>query len=1113
MKYIFTLLMVFFSLSLTLAQEWNEIEKSYSPTFTGAEFGSQLSIHGDYAVFGVKKFEANEGAALVYHFDGVNWNLVATLLASDGATEDQFGYSVDIFEDQIVIGAPYNNGNGSTSGAIYQFTKPISGWTDTTESVKIVPIFGNSYSFGRSISITDSIIAVGAQDSIHVGKAHIYEEPIGGWNSSVSSSILLASDGFADNFFSYSMDLNQSSIVIGAIGDSANGNFTGAAYVFNKPSLGWTNMNETAKLLASDGDSYDQFGNSVSISDTTIAIGAKYNDAISTASGAVYVFSRPIGGWVNTVQTAKLTSSDAIYGDNLGESVDMHGDTILVGAYASTNQNAGNGSAYVYVKPVGGWVDTTEIAILTASIEDPYDYFGVSVGIYGSNVLVGAYKEDTGGADAGAVYAFQSTSSQWQSTTETSIIIPPLLDDETYGFSSVAIDGKYAVVGAMGQNTESGNAYVLYYTDSSWVRIAELTPSVSHEDDEFGHSVSILGDDIVVGSRVHNDSLWATSGLVYVYTKPINGWHDMLETAILSSGTPNTTGAFGGSVSISDSLIVVGATSDSELGGHSGAAYVFEKPQIGWVNSFPTAKLTASDGDGADYFGVSVACEGNVIVVGAAKNTNNSQLEEGKAYVYEKPGSSWINTTENAILSASDGGVGHGFGTRVDISGDHIVVGKPRDNSNGTYSGSAYVFKRASSNWTTMTETARLISTDNSYFDFFGFDVSIDGSTIIIGATNEDDMGANSGAVYLFSKPNQGWIDTTETEKYSASNGDALDRFGFSTDIDSGFLIVGAKYEAYLFEQCSPKFDTIVEAQCENFIWGSDGNTYSASGLYSYQVINPTGCDSTLILDLTILNPDVDTVSVISCDSYFWNATNISYSNNGLYTATLTNSNGCDSLITLDLTLINSSSSSISHTECESYTWPLNGVTYYNSGNYSSTVTNFMGCDSVITLNLTIPDVYTAVNETGITLQALANPATYQWLDCDNNFSIITNETNQTFTPALNGNYAVEITQNGCVDTSACFVITNVGLLENEFGKSLMVYPSPTQGIVTVELLDKNHDLIQVRLSNALGQEISMNSYHQTDHFLVEILGVSGVYFLEIESSDHRKAKIKILKQ
>lgn len=1112
MKHLLAILLALFSISLTFAQEWIEIEKSYSPTFTGAEFGNQLSIHGDYAVMGIKNFEANEGAALVYHFDGVNWNLSATLTASDGAPEDQFGYSVDIFEDQIVIGAPNNIGNGSASGAIYQFTKPITGWTDTSESVKIVPIFGNSYSFGRSISITDSVIAVGAQDSIHFGKAHIYEEPVGGWNSSVPSSILLASDGFADNYFSNSMDLNQSCIVIGAFGDNENGNFTGAAYVFNKPSIGWTNMNETAKLLASDGDSFDQFGNSVSISDSTIAIGAKYNDALSTASGAVYVFSRPVGGWVNTTQTAKLTSSDGIYGDNLGESVDMHGDTILVGAYASSNQNVGSGSAYIYVKPLGGWIDTTETAILTASIEDPYDYFGVSVGIYGSNALVGAYKEDSGGADAGAVYAFQSTSSGWQSSTETSIIIPPLLDDETYGFSSVAIDGRYAVVGAMGLNTESGNVYVLYYTDSSWVRIAELSPSISHEDDEFGHSVSILGDDIVVGSRMHSDSIWSNPGLVYVYTKPLSGWHNMMETAILSSGSPGATSAFGRSVSISDSIIVVGATGDNQLGGFAGAAFVFEKPQNGWVSTIPTAKLTASDGDNADYYGESVSCEGDVIVVGAAKVTNLSQQEEGKVYVYEKPSSNWLDMTETAILSASDGGVGHAFGVRTDISGDHIVVSKAYDNSNGTYSGSAYVFKRIGASWTTMTEIARLISTDNSYNDLFGSDVSIEGSTIIIGASNEDDMGANSGAIYLFSKPNQGWIDTTETEKYSASNGDPLDRFGFSTDIDSGFLIVGGKYEAYLFEQCFPKFDTIIETQCENFTWNSDGNTYSTSGLYSYQVINPTGCDSTLILDLTILNPDVDTVSVISCDNYFWDATNITYSNNGVITATLTNSNGCDSLITLVLTLINSSFSSISHIECESYTWPLNGVTYYNSGNYSSTITNYLGCDSIITLNLTISDVYTAVNQTGITLQALANPATYQWLDCDNNFSIIGNETNQTFTPVLNGEYAVEITQFGCKDTSQCYVISTIGILENSFDDLLTFFPNPTSGKLNISL-GRTYEKVNIKITDIMGRKVKQIEFSFVDHLELNIDGSPGYYLVEINTSEFNQAKIKVHKQ
>jgi hypothetical protein len=148
-----------------------------------------------------------------------------------------------------------------------------------------------------------------------------------------------------------------------------------------------------------------------------------------------------------------------------------------------------------------------------------------------------------------------------------------------------------------------------------------------------------------------------------------------------------------------------------------------------------------------------------------------------------------------------------------------------------------------------------------------------------------------------------------------------------------------------------------------------------------------------------------------------------------------------------------------------------------------------------------------------LTIEANAVGAIYQWLDCDDNYSIITGETSQSFIASINGSYVVEVTQNGCVDTSACTAITNVGLMENDFGKSLVVYPNPTSGVVTIKLFDEVYNLVNVRLSNAFGQEISTNSYSKIDHFEVEISGVPGVYFIEIKTSEGTKAKIKILKQ
>lgn len=141
-------------------------------------------------------------------------------------------------------------------------------------------------------------------------------------------------------------------------------------------------------------------------------------------------------------------------------------------------------------------------------------------------------------------------------------------------------------------------------------------------------------------------------------------------------------------------------------------------------------------------------------------------------------------------------------------------------------------------------------------------------------------------------------------------------------------------------------------------------------------------------------------------------------------------------------------------TACDSYTW-IDGNTYTASNKTATyTLTNAAGCDSVVTLNLTIDsvsDVSTTLN--GVAITANNNFASYVWMDCDNNFSPIPGETNTSFSATKNGNYAVQLSENDCVDTSACLAITTVGITENSFADYFDVYPNPTNGEFVIFLL------------------------------------------------------------
>ncbi|MDE2180270.1 MAG: FG-GAP repeat protein, partial [candidate division NC10 bacterium] len=348
---------------------------------------------------------------------------------------------------------------------------------------------------------------------------------------------------------------------------------------------------ELAKLTTSDGAVGDAFGYSVAISGDTVVVGALQVDISGqTQQGAAYVFVKPSGGWKNTSTfTAKLTTLDGVANDNFGISVAISGDTVVVGALqVGIGGNTNQGAAYVFVKPGSGWTNTsTFTAKLTASDGAASDNFGYSVAIDGDTVVVGVPYADIGSnADQGAAYVFVKPSGGWAGAlTETAKLIAAYgAANDKFGIS-VAIDGDTVVVGVpyadIGSNADQGAAYVFVKPGSGWANTSTFTAKLTASDgaagDNFGSSVAISGDTVVVGAA------WAAISA--------NAWQ--------------------------------------------GAAYVFVKPGGGWMwGRFETAKLIASDGAASDSFGYSVAISGNTVVGGADRATIGGRIVQGAAYVF-----------------------------------------------------------------------------------------------------------------------------------------------------------------------------------------------------------------------------------------------------------------------------------------------------------------------------------------------------------------------------------------------------------------------------------------------------------------------------------------------
>ena len=261
---------------------------------------------------------------------------------------------------------------------------------------------------------------------------------------------------------------------------------------------------------------------------------------------------------------------------------------------------------------------------------------------------------------------------------------------------------------------------------------------------------------------------------------------------------------------------------------------------------------------------------------------------------------------------------------------------------------------------------------------------------------------------------------------YSWYNGDTTQSVSFTTTGMKVLTVtdsIGCTATDSIYVTVNTYVTTAIsDTSCDQYTWSQTGITYGSSGTYRDTVPTAVGCDSIISLNLVIYNLDTVRLIVVSCDSFNWPQTGLTYASSGLYQDSLINSQGCDSILLLDLTITQTTSSIISAAACDSFTWLLNGMTYNSSGVYSDTITNSQGCDSIIYLNLTIntlsyqlpQDTITSCGQDSVLLDAGAGFASYNWSNGDS--------TQMTYAKAT-GMYAVQVTDsNGCSAEDSVFV-------------------------------------------------------------------------------------------
>ena len=280
----------------------------------------------------------------------------AKLTAADGASMDELGGSVSISGNTVVAGAGSAMiGSNKQQGAAYVFVRPASGWANMTQTAKFTASDGAFSSFlGASVSISGNTVVAGAPDANigsngEQGAAYIFVKPAGGWTDMTQTAKLTASDGAAHNLLGSSACISGNTVVAGA--SQAENDSLGAAYVFVKPPNGWVDMTQNGKLTASDSTGNAELGFSASISGNMVVVGApNQKGGAHFDQGAAYLFVRPAGGWSNMTQTAELIASDGNSGASFGFSASISANTVAVGAaQAMVGSNDQQGAAYVFI--------------------------------------------------------------------------------------------------------------------------------------------------------------------------------------------------------------------------------------------------------------------------------------------------------------------------------------------------------------------------------------------------------------------------------------------------------------------------------------------------------------------------------------------------------------------------------------------------------------------------------------------------------------------------------------------------------------------------------------------------------------------------------------------
>jgi FG-GAP repeat/Bacterial Ig domain len=540
----------------------------------------------------------------------------------------------------------------------------------------------------------------------------------------------------------------------------------------------------TAKLAPinlGDGDAGDSFGNAISTDGQTLVVGAMQDNE---DRGSVYIFSRIAGEWI---LKSKLNPTGTSSRTKFGTSVAIQGNILVVGSPGDALYGAG----YIYEKAADEWTLSAKVSKPQSNYAFEGDSIGCSVAVDNGVVMVGA-DGYTGGSPAvtgkGYVFVFEKVSGVW--TQQVRLEDPAGTTNDEYG-AAISIKNGYAYIGKPGR--KAGEVLIYKKGGSSWTYVTRLY-GVS-TGDRFGECLATDGSALAVGAPLDDTALGANAGSVRVFRKSAEAW--------VSEGTLTATDAasqarFGTSVAIEKSRLLIGAVRGYKS---FGCAYIFEKTTK-WSQKKhrKTTKWrqktrlipynTSTDGRS----GHCVALVGNTVWVGAYHSGTYAHAYAGIVNEYRLKSGVWKYTD---LITAGDSGFYMNFGSALDMDGQRIVVGVPRDTSPyGESTGSVYVFVKISGEWQI---EAVLMDNSPTTVEYFGSAVEIQGDCLMVGNPQDVKMSTTPGdltlyrfgSVTCFRRSTSGW--TAEAKmRPTIPSASSSDQFGSSISLRGNTILIGA---------------------------------------------------------------------------------------------------------------------------------------------------------------------------------------------------------------------------------------------------------------------------------------------------------------------------------